>query len=342
MLRRLHGATLLLALLAACVDDGSEPEDPTNAPTDPCDPLTPEERAANQAVFDALSPHCAGCHASGAKGYFASITAFEALVVYDEREVVAGDPDASELVRLLEGQGTRGFAQMPIAGQPYAKLAEAGTATMGMAEIRAWVTNLKAHALDPLPSIEAPRVTRLGADEVLRSLYQHLGLDDDDFYQPASNYSIEHKSTGQQDGDYPISSPDAVPAPYESLPVERYASLGGGSAMFQTTRDASITPSFLGSITQVAQRWCALGLDKPGTSLLPQGTTTSTTSAEPELVKAVIRRWFLTFHAVDASPAEIDALFDTVFVPLETESGSPTAYVGLCSYFVRHPHFILY
>ena len=33
---------------------------------------------------------------------------------------------------------------------------------------------------------------------------------------------------------------------------------------------------------------------------------------------------------------------DVIFVPLETESGSPTAYVGLCSYFVRHPHFILY
>jgi len=330
-----HSAALLVALVAAgCNDSGAAAN---------CGGPSPEERAQNQAVFDALAPHCASCHVTGARGYFASIEAFESLLVYNTNEVVPGKPDESELIRLLIGQGTRAFKQMPIAGSSYGDLASQGKTKMSVDEIRTWVKNLVQHDKDPLPSIEARRITRLAAEDVQRALYQQLGLSDEDFFVPASNYDIPHKSTGQQDDKYPISSPDTAPAPFENLPVERYSSLGGGSAAHQLKADATVSPSFLGTLSQVAQRWCALALDKPGnTALLPMGASVQTGSSDPAAVKTVLRAWYLHFHAVQATDADVDALFQNVFVPLEQAKDSRTAYIGTCSYFIRHPHWIFY
>lgn len=338
-----------LAFVAACASlalgcgDGSAATPDDGPPgAGPCSGPSPEERAQNQAVFDALVPTCAGCHITGARGYFASIQAFESLVVYEPRQVVPGNPDESELVRLLEGTGTRAFAQMPIAGAPYAELAASGKASMPMADIRKWIVDLETRKRDTLPSIEAPRVTRLSADDVLRSLYRQLGLSDEDFYVDATSFDILHKAS-KGDDNYPISSFDAFPAPYEGLPAERFASLGGGSAMMQVKADATVSPSFLGTITQVSQRWCAMALDKQGnTALLPDGASATTGSEDPDAVKKVIRAWFLHFHAVDASPAEVDEMYASVFLPLEAEKDARNGYVGTCSTFVRHPDWIFY
>jgi hypothetical protein len=306
-----------------------------------CGGPTPEERAQNQIIFDGLSGSCAGCHASGARGYFESIETFESLLAYQPALVVPRKPDESELVRLLEGNGTRAFTQMPIAGEPYAGLVEAGTATLPMSAIREWVSNLQAHELDDRPSIDAPRVTRMGANDVVRALYAQLGLSDDDFFQPASSYNIPLK-TAQSDGNYPMTSPDSIPGPYEGLPAERFASLGGGSAMLQVATDNTPSPSFLGTVTQVSQVWCRLALDKAGNeALLPAGTVLSGSDDAPA-VKAIIRRWFLHFHAVAASDEQIDAMYQDVFVPLEAETDAKTAYVGTCSSFIRHPGWIFY
>lgn len=327
------GVTALAVAISGCNDTGSNSN---------CGP-SPEERAQNQAVFDALAPHCASCHVSGNRGYFASIEAFESLLVYNANEVVPGKPDESELVRLLVGQGTRAFKQMPIAGPTYADLVTQGKAKMSVDEIRTWIKNLIRHDKDPLPSIEARRITRLSAEDVQRALYQQLGLSDDDFFVPASSYNIPAKSTGQLDDKYPMSSPDSAPAPYEQLPVERYASLGGGSAGHQMRADGSVSPSFLGTLSQVSQRWCALALDKPGnTALLPAGASIQTGSADAAAVKSVLRAWFLHFHAVQATDAEVDNLFQKVFVPLEQGKDARTAYIGTCSYFIRHPDWIFY
>ncbi|HRI64464.1 MAG TPA: hypothetical protein PK156_09495 [Polyangium sp.] len=327
-------ALLGASSLAGCGDSGSGSN---------CSGPTPEERAQNQAVFDALAPHCSSCHVTGARGYFASIEAFESLLVYNPNEVVPGKPDESELIRLLVGQGTRAFKQMPIAGSSYGDLAGQGKTQMTVDEIRTWVKNLVKRGQDPLPSIEARRITRLSAEDVQRALYQQLGLSDDDFFVPGSNYDIPHKSTGQQDDKYPISSPDTSPAPFESLPVERYSSLGGGSAAHQIRPDGTISPSFLGTLSQVSQRWCALALDKPSnTTLLPMGASIQTGSADAAAVKSVLRFWYLHFHAVQATDVEIDTLFQNVFVPLEQGKDTRTAYIGTCSYFIRHPDWIFY
>ncbi len=327
------------SLAAACGDDQAEDG---KVPDPPCGSVTPEERAQNQAVFDALAPSCAGCHTSGARGYFASIQAFESLLAYNADVVVPGSPDESELVRLLEGNGTRAFTQMPISGPTYAALAEQGLAPMPMADIRAWVSTLRNRTVDTLPSIEAPRVTRQGADEVVRGLYQQLGLSDEDFFTLAASFGIPAKNPISEDL-YPMTSDDWTPGPYASLPAERHQSLGGGSALLQVRPDATASPSFLGTLTQVSQRWCKLALDKPGnTALLPAGATPDVGSTEPEKVKAVIAAWYLHFHAVVPSQAEIDAVYDGVFLPLEVGADPKIAYAGTCSFFIRHPDWIYY
>ena len=54
----------------------------------------------NDEIRLGLAPACEGCHLTGNKPFFASLTAFENGLVYDERYVKRGDPDNSLLVRL--------------------------------------------------------------------------------------------------------------------------------------------------------------------------------------------------------------------------------------------------
>jgi hypothetical protein len=327
------------ALLGAGCSGG---EGTNKAADEVCSGPTMAEHAQNQAVFDALKPTCEGCHSTGSRGYFASLQAFESLVVYEPKEVVPGKPDESQLILVLEGNGTRAFKQMPPSGPTFADIAVKGGSTLSMAQIRDWVTKLQARAPDKLPSIDARRITRIGAADVQRALYQQLGLSDADFFTPATEYSIPHK-TSQDDSKYPLSSADSIPAPYENLQVDRFASLGGGSAMNQARTDTTISPTFVGSITQVSQRWCAMALAKsPNAALLPAGASITTGSAEPDKVKAILKSWFLHFHAVQATPADVDQVYTGVFLPLEAGKDAQTGYIGACSYFIRHPDWIFY
>lgn len=331
------------ALLTASCSGKSGTDTAGDTGGDPqCAGPTVGEHAQNQVVFDALKPTCEGCHSTGSRGYFASLHAFESLIVYEPKEVVPGKPDESQLILVLEGKGTRAFTQMPPSGPTFADIAAKGGAPLTMVQIRDWVTKLQARAQDKLPSIEARRITRLGAADVQRALYQQLGLTDDDFFVPASNYSIPHK-TSQDDNNYPLTSADSIPPPYEGLPVERFASLGGGAPMVQQKADSTVSPSFVGTMTQVSQRWCAKALAKsPNAALVPAGASITTGSTDPAAVKSLLRAWFLHFLSIDASPAEVDQVYEGVFVPLEAGKDARTGYVGACSYFIRHPDWIFY
>lgn len=335
--RRPLGA-LVLVLAASGCDQATAPRAEARCADGP----SADEREQNLIIFEGLKPACEGCHITGARGYFASIESFEALVAYDPAVVVAGDPDGSPLVKLLEGKGDGAFVQMPPGGPTYADLVDAGLYELDMADIRAWVTDLGDHGKNPNPLASAPRIVRISAPEIQRALYQQLGLDDDDFFSPATNYSVPHK-TSQGDEKYPMSSADAIPAPFETLPVERFASLGGGSAMYQRKVDPTLSPSFVGTLSQVSQRWCALAIDKAdNTALFDGGATSTTGSADAAAVKAVITRWFMHFHATKADPDEVDRVFDALFVPLEAGADSRTAWIGTCSYFIRHPDWVFY
>ena len=330
-------ALLLLALpvALACGRDGTASVPSTQAQNACGTPASSETIR----IMQGLKPHCEGCHAQGARGYFASVDAFQALMVSDPRLVKAGSPDDSELILLLEGRGRAAFKQMPIGEKSYAQLVSEGTATLPIAEVRAWIQGLSAQQRDARPDPDAPRITRMNATQVQRALYQQLGLAHEDFFTSATEFGIPMAESRGDDA-YPMQPPDAVPAPRQVSPGERFYGLGGGSVMNQTAQDRTASPTFALTLTQVSQRWCRLALAKTGNvALIPAGTRRT---ADPVDVKATLRRWSLHFLGERFTDAQVDALYADVFVPLSTPTDTEPAYVGVCSYFIRHPHWIFY
>jgi hypothetical protein len=331
MLRR---AFTFALLLAACDRLAPPPQGAAQARQAVCGEATDETIR----IFNGLSPVCAGCHVSGTRAFFVSVSTFQSLVVSDPRLVAPGDPDHSELVRLLEGDGTGAFKQMPIGTQTYTDLLNAGVATLPISDVRSWVTGLAQQTRDTRPDPSAPRITRLTAERVQRALYQQLGLGYSDFFNTGQDYGVP-MATPIIDDYYPLQGPDAFPPPFVIEPSDRFYGLGGGSVTQGQKKDLTTSPTFVLTLTQVSQRWCRMALNKTGnTALFPAGTTNATDAAN---VKATLARWFLHFHGTKASQAEIDALYDTVWTPLAAQGGD-VPWTGVCSAFIRHPDWIFY
>lgn len=288
-------------------------------------------------VMQALAPSCEGCHLTGVRAYWSSPTAFQNLIVANPALIKPGDPDESEFVRLLEGKGRGAFQRMPIGEKSYAELVAAGQATFSVAAVKDWVRGLTTQARSANPDYTAARVGRLKPEQIQKALYQQLGLSHADFYTSAGEYGIAMAET-RGDDRYPFQPADAIPAPRQGAPRERFQQLGGGSSFGQRKSDLTLAPSFLLTLTQLSQRWCRLSLSQPGNvALFPTGTTRGTDAAN---VKATIKRWFLHFHGTRASDAAVDELYAMVWTPLSADSEA--AWVGLCSAFIRHPDWILY
>lgn len=334
-----------LVLLAACSDGARAPGPaPAARPSTPptaqtARPLCEDIPPRTLEVMQALTPVCAGCHLVGTRGYFASAEAFQSLLVADPRLVQRGDPDGSELIRLLEGRGTGAFRQMPIGTADYAALLAAGQATLSLEALRAWVRELPAPQRSASPDGRAPRITRLSATQIQRSLYQQLGLSEADFFTPAGEYGIAMAEARGGDEPYPLQPVDAIPMPRQRTTADRFHALGGGSTLNQVRADNDVGPTFVLTLMQVSQRWCRMGLAKTtNEALFPSGTTRATDEAN---VRSTIRRWSLHFHARHAEDAEVDALYSQVWRPVsagEAEAG----WVALCSTFIRHPDWIFY
>lgn len=336
MRRRLIAGFLLA--LAGCTngtnmgDDGGAPTPDAGCPP----PAGPD--AVSRRLFDGLKPACEGCHVSGVRAFFASFEAFQSLVLADPRLVVPGDPDKSEFYRLLIGQGAGPFKQMPIAGPPYSQLPGA---LVPIADVRSAIEHLGAQARNRDPDPAAPTVTRLGAYQIQRALYQQLGLAYADFFRDAPEYGIAMAEPITDDL-YPLQGHDQIPAARQAPTAERYRGLGGGSIVDQVRPQNGIAPTFVQVLTQVSQRWCRLALAKPGNkALFPNG---GALPKAPDEVKTVLGRWHRHFLAEDASAAQIDRLYSNLFVPLAAQANVPadTPWVGACSYFIRHPHWIFY
>lgn len=317
---------LVLLLLVAC---GSPPRASSSRKDAICGtPATAETRV----VYEGLKAECAGCHQSGTRGYFSSLGAFQALLVSDARLVKPGDPDGSELVKLLEAKGTGAFKQMPIAGLPYSQRTPGTGASV--AQVKAWITGLSAQARDNRPDPNARPITRVSATQAQRALYQQLGLTHDDFFISASEFSLP-MAESRGDTNYPLQGQDMVPTPRQAQSSGRFEALGGGTVMGQVRADPSITPTYVLTLQQVSQAWCRRALTKAGnTALFPGGTLGASDAAT---AKATIARWSLHFLAQPMAPADVDALHADVFAPLLAESNATNAYTGLCSFFIRHP-----
>lgn len=326
--------TLVLALaLAACGEVATTPST-AKVRQNACGQATDETAR----VMAQLAPVCEGCHVTGARGFFASVDAFQNLVVSDPRLIVPGDPDNSEFIRLLEGTGTRAFKQMPIGTTTYSQLLAAGTATVTIDQVKDWVRGLAAQSRSARPDPTAPRVTRIKAEQLQRALYQQLDLTYADFFVDAKEFGIPMAQSNSDDT-YPFQPADAYLAPRTAEPRDRFSGLGGGSVVNQQRPDFTTSPTFVLTLTQLSQRWCRMSYKKTGSlALFPSGTARATDEAN---VKATIRRWFLHFHGTQAKDADVDSLYTKVFVPLAAGSAE-AGWVGLCSTYIRHPDWVFY
>lgn len=328
----------LAALLPAGCDGG--------AGTTGGDPsCVTEERAKNDAIRAGLEGSCKGCHSEGPRGYFASLQAFEDLLVYNPALVVPGDPDGSRLVQLLEGTATGASSQMPISGSSYAALVGEGKATLTMAEIREWVQTLVPRDNDVTPDRDAISVRRMSATQVVRALHAQLGLTQQDFFTEGFNFGVSTAAEKSAD-DLPVLDPDDLPGPYGGQldPVRRFFALGGNASSRGRRADLTPSPSFVQTLVPLSQRWCKLAIAKPsGQALLFVSTTPEVKSADDAAgIKANIGHLHRHFLSERPEASQIDEVFTGVFVPLEAESDPQTAWAGVCSYFIRHPRWVFF
>jgi chitodextrinase len=92
-------------------------------------------------VYNALEPHCGGCHFNE----FVTKEAFVATFVSDPTVISPGNASGSKLIQYLEGtyeDPAGGYSQMPPFDQSYAQLVASGTATLPISIIKAWVEAL--------------------------------------------------------------------------------------------------------------------------------------------------------------------------------------------------------
>jgi hypothetical protein len=182
-------------------------------------------------------------------------------------------------------------------------------------------------------------VARLSAAQIQRTLYLQLGLGFDDFFIPATEFSVpmaEQRNASL----FPMQGGDAVPGPRQGDSAERFQGLGGGTTLLQVRADLSITPTWSLTLQQVAQSWCRIALNKSGnTALFPAG---SQRPVDATAAKQVITRWGRHFLGVTLTSTEVDAIHQELFTPLLSGADATAAWTGVCSYFIRHPLWNVY
>jgi hypothetical protein len=332
---------LALALLAAC-----ESTPPSGHETgDGGVPMCAE--SDNDAIRLALEESCVACHGAGAsKPFFASLRSFEDLLVYDPFYVTPGDAGGSRLMALLEGRATGAFTQMPLGGDPFATRAARGETGITMDALRAWIETLPPRgANDTEPDPESIATRPLRAEEMLRALADQVGLDfEEDFISSmGNNYDSPTVVLG---GSFPVRSPDAVFDLHygaDAVAEERFTNLGGPSWLGGVMRRKEVNPGFTLTLAQLSQAWCSYAIvDLDRRALFTAVGPDDPSSTHSAAIKENLAYVHLRMLGEPATRAEIDRLYDSLFVPYETAESPRTAWVAICSAMVRHPLWMTY
>jgi hypothetical protein len=86
-----------------------------------------------------------------------------------------------------------------------------------------------------------------------------------------------------------------------------------------------------------------MAIAKPTSTLLfPHVDKAAKSATAADDIRKNLGYLHLHFLGEAADPADIEDVFQNVFLPLEAESDSVTAWAGVCSYFIRHPKWIFY
>ncbi|MFP2925675.1 hypothetical protein ACLESO_10730 [Pyxidicoccus sp. 3LG] len=341
-------ALALLALnLVGCFDDSLPRARDLGPSSDPPDSgVSCEAQGRNDEIRLALAPACEGCHLNGNKPFFASLSAFESGLVYDEKYVKRGDPENSVLVQMLKGVAPGSYAQMP-PGQHYDELVRSGRVTLTIAQVEAWIRDLPA----PPEQLETPApaefyVRRLSAEEMVVSLMEQLGLTLEDFVS-TSDPDWRNRAyivSGGRFFVWPSDWSPGIDGQYisDSRTVERYEALGGGNSLMYRKKDVSFGPSAAQALVQMSQAWCARAVDKrSNTAVLRHVTLADTSAKNPDAVKKNLATLYLRMLGQPPTEAEATALYEQVYLPLEQQS-TRLAWIGVCAALIRHPQWITY
>jgi hypothetical protein len=346
-LRSLLGAVALAALpltLTACLEQ--EAARVNDAAGDPDGGTDCAATSKNDEIRLALAPACQGCHLTGNKPIFASLSAFESGLVYDERYVKRGDPENSLLVQMLKGTAPGSYPQMP-PGQHYDELVASGRVSLTIAQVEAWIRDLPAPPAQlETPSPEEFRVRRLSAEEMVVSLMDQLGLVLEDFVSTSNpdwrdrEYVVNWNKFFVWPGDRsPGISDDYVS---DDRSIERFEALGGGNSLVYRKKDSIFGPSAGQTLVQMSQAWCGRAVDKRGnTAVLRYVTLADTSAKNPDAVQKNLGYLYLRMLGQPPSEAELKALYEQVYQPLETQS-TRLGWIGVCSALIRHPLWITY
>jgi hypothetical protein len=302
-------------------------------------------RLDNLDVFTRLSPSCAGCHTRDERPFFASLEAFENIIVFDARWIVAGQPENSTLLKYLDGSGARPMPPAP--SQNFSLLDAAQATAISMIELRDWILHLPPRTA-PGPT-DFVNIRRKSAEQVLSSLFLQLGLANDDIYgtivDPAWIPGTLPLTIARDSDTYAAWSPDAIPTSYGGYPgYGLFYSLGGAGYLEGKERNSSISPNFLMTLTHLSQSWCKIAVSKPtNRSIFIEASSSdvSSTSAGATKIKANIAALYLKMLGEPASGLEVEDLFVSVFQKYETK-GSIAAWAATCAALVRDPLWILY
>lgn len=288
---------------------------------------------SNQDVYTRLGVTCAGCHTLSDRPYFGSLQSFENLLVYDRKYVVPGDPAASLLLKMLNGTGTPQMPPAPL--DHFAALESKGQTKITMAELAQWISQLPAPTV--MQPLDVSVVRRKSAEQVVRSLYDQLGLSESDFYD-ADMYPKAGDS-------YAVRSPDAIPYadPFEQGGT-LFSAMGGPWWLEGKWRNDAPTGGFVRALTHVSQAWCRTAFNKPGNTAVLSKATLSDGSSSPAgeaAIRANISDLYLRMLGEVPLPEEVDDLYLNVFVPYESK-GSVTAWTAVCASLVRDPLWMVY
>lgn len=278
------------------------------------------------AVYPALVSACAGCHGPGTnKPYFSSLQSFESLLVAKPQWVVAGKPDESELLKLLEGKAAGTYSQMP-PGEPaaaFAALAAAGKTAISMENLRCWIEGLRAAPTSTTPGPLAV-AKRLSAEQVLSALQHQLQL------------------SGQEGnlGDFTLSLPDDAPRTdiYGRGEVN-IAALGGAHWLDGRRRNDSVNPVFIQTFVNVSQAYCRAAVRASPSPVLKLASISDTTATAPSKIRDNIHylgRLLLSVKLTDGELDEYVALFK------DFEADRVDAWTAVCAAMLRDPLWLTY
>ena len=145
-------------------------------------------------VYDNFAPLCSACHNSGQSfPIFASLTDFENLVVNNEDWIVAGNPQSSILLALLEGTSDGAYAQMPPGPNTYFDMTAGDATLLGRTALEQWITFLNPDSTSEAECWDAPafrglqRLTRTEYNNTVRDLLGDTEAPGNTF--PADDYS---------------------------------------------------------------------------------------------------------------------------------------------------------